>query len=126
MAQCEVDLEGGRVRGVGRKTGPRKEALRHTVVAKVLLEARLAPPSDLALATEPTDQAELLERPEMGESGGCSDPETLGDGVQRDAATLASVGGDEAKGLELSPRQALERLHVSHYARRVFTVGPNF
>ena len=126
VAQGEVDLERRRVGRVGREAGPREEALRHPVVTEILLETGQTPPGDLALAAEAGDQAELLERPEVGERRGSSYAEAPGDRVQRDAVSLAALSRDEAKGLELPPGQSLERLHDPGQPGAVFMVGPNF
>ena len=107
MAQRKVHLQGGRVSGPGREAGPREEALGQTVVAQVLVQTRLAATRDTALAPEPADQTDLLERSEMGKGRGGSDPEPLGDRIERDPSLAGRVPGDEPEGLELTARKAL-------------------
>lgn len=123
VAQREVDLERGLMGRLGGEPRTGEEALRHAVVAEVLVEAELTPPGDEALPSEARDKAELLERTEMRERGGRLHAQASCDRVERDPARVGRAGRDQAKRLELPARQTLKRFHGGITTRRYLRVA---
>jgi hypothetical protein len=107
----EVDLVRRSARFLGPEPEVAEQRLGHAVVALVLQERSATSVGQPALAPEPRDESELLERPEMGQRRRGSDMEPHGDLFEARAAHLVLPRRDDTKSLDLTMGQLLQSLH---------------
>jgi len=112
VAEGKVDLSRRPAGGFGGESRSGEEALRDAVVAGVFLEHREPSTGEPALSAEARDEVHLFERAEVRERRWRSHVESGGDLLEARAACPTLPDGDDPKGLDLSMRQSLERLHT--------------
>jgi hypothetical protein len=126
VAQREVHLSRGTAGGVGRKASPREQTLRDSVMALVLLEDRGPASREATFPAEARNEAELLERSEMGEGGRGSYMEPESDLLQTGAVRFTLSDRNHSKRLDLPMRELLEGLHVRNEESSLYMGNPNY
>jgi hypothetical protein len=92
------------------------------MMAAVLLEAVLPASCEPALAPEPRDKPELLQRSEVGERGRRPDPKAGGNLLEARAPLLSLSCPDDPEGLDLTMGQLLKDFHGERIHRAYISV----
>jgi hypothetical protein len=103
-----------------------EQGLGHSVMPLVLLQGAISLVRDSALSAESRNQAELLERSEVGERGRGAHPESRSDVLETRAASVDLSDCDDPESLDLPMGQLLEGLHVVRQKPSIYIVHPNY
>jgi len=109
----EVDFVRRRARLFRSEAEAPEQGLGHSVVPLILLQGAVSLVRQTALSTEPRDQAELLERSEVGEGGRRAHAESRGDVLEARTSSRGLSDRDDPKGFDLAMGELLEGLHVT-------------
>ena len=126
VAERKVHLASRAARRLDRESGVREQALGDAVVSSVLLEADESPAGEPTLSSEARDQAEILERAEMGERGRGAYMEAGGDFLEARPPRIVLSGFDDSQCFDLTMGQLLESLHESVTTSSVYIGHPNY
>jgi len=126
VAQGKVHLPSSAARSIRGKAGAGEQALGHSVVTPVFFQASEPAAGETALAAEASDQAQFLERTEVGEGRGGPHVQARGDVLEAGTAGFALPGRDHPKSLDLPMGQLLKCLHNSEEKSRVYIRHPNY
>jgi len=122
----EVDFVRRRARLLRSEAEAPEQGLGYSVVPLILLQGAVSLVCEPALSAESHDQAELLERSEVGEGGRRAHVESRGDVLEARTPPRGLSDRDDPQGRDLAMGELLEGLHVMGEKPAVYIWYPNY
>jgi hypothetical protein len=126
VGEGEVDFVGRRAGLLGSQAQVPEQGLGDPMVTLVLLEGPTSLVREAALAAEPRDEPQLLERTQVSQGRGWAHPEPGRDVLEARALPVALPDPDHPERFDLTMGQLLQRLHERRNRRGVYIGHPNY